>query len=76
VKIATHELTIDPARCHGLENCRACERIMPGLVNHCRHYGRLLLGEWALRENSAKLSALAVACEPRAIMWRPVDSHL
>lgn len=69
----THELTIDLGRCYGLENCRECEKIMPGLVNHCRHYGRLLLGEWALRENSGRLSALAVACKARAIMVRPVE---
>ena len=70
--IPTHELTINQARCHGLANCRECEKIMPGLVNHCHHYGRLLLGEWAPREQSAKLSALAVACEARAIMVRPI----
>lgn len=57
----THQLTIDQSRCHGLDNCRTCERIMPGLVDHCRDHGRLLLGEWALGDHSEKLSAVIVA---------------
>ena len=66
-----HILTIDTSRCHGLQNCRACERIMPCLVDYCATYGRVLIGEWALRERSAEISALAVACDARAIMVRP-----
>ena len=49
-----HQLTIDQSRCHGLDNCRACERIMPGLVDHCLLHGRLLINEWAMRDNSDK----------------------
>ena len=67
-----HELTIDPAKCHGLANCRECEKIMPGLLDHCRDHGRLLLGEWALRDYSTQLSAVTVACTARAIMVRPI----
>lgn len=67
----THILTIDQKRCHGLANCRACERIMPGLVDYCATHGRLMIGEWALREKSATISALATACESRAIMVKP-----
>lgn len=57
-----------------MENCRACGKIIPGLVDHCRRHGRLLINEWAMREHSAKVSAVIVACEARAIMVRPVDT--
>lgn len=67
----THILTIDQKKCHGLANCRACERITPGLVDYCATHGRVLIGDWALRERSAVISALAVACDARAIMVRP-----
>lgn len=67
----THVLTIDQKKCYGLQNCRACERIMPGLVDYCATHGRVLLGDWALREKSPVISQLAVACDARAIMVRP-----
>lgn len=71
--MTTHEITINPDRCHGTHICPACEVILPGLVKHCEEHGRLLLGEWALREKSPVISRLLVACPSRAIMVRPVE---
>jgi hypothetical protein len=68
----THQLTIDQSRCHGLENCKACERIAPGLVAYCADNGHVLIGEWAMVEKSAMISRLVVFCSARAIVVRPV----
>jgi len=71
-----HRLTIDLDRCHGLINCRACERVAPGLVAYVKKHGEILIGRWALLENSTTISRLAVACKPKAIMVKPVEgSH-
>ena len=67
-----HLLTIDPTRCYGLTNCRACEIIMPGLVGHCLDHGELIIEEWAMQANSARISQVLAGCVPRAIMVRPV----
>jgi hypothetical protein len=68
-----HQLTIAQKNCHGLVNCRACEIVAPGLVNHCANYGRLILGDWAMQDYSAKISALVTACPARAIMIKPIN---
>ena len=43
---------------------------MPCLVDYCATHGQVLIGTWALRERSAEISAMAVACDARAIMGR------
>ena len=68
----THRITIDVARCYGLDNCRACERIMPGLVGHCLLHGELDIEEWAMVANSSRISQVLAACVPMAIFLRPV----
>lgn len=71
-KAITHHLTIDQSRCPGKHLCHACEIIAPGLVDYCAQYGKVLIGPWALRDKSEVISKLAVACDARAIMVRPV----
>jgi len=73
-KISTHQLTVDQSRCHGLDNCRACELVAPGLVAYVKKHGKILIGRWALIEKSATISQLADACKSKAIMVKPVES--
>jgi hypothetical protein len=68
-----HQLTIDKKRCPGVGICKECEMIIPGLVDYCSLNGRVLIGDWAIRENSGTISQLVVACKKRAIMVKPVD---
>jgi len=68
-----HQLTIDQSRCHGLDNCRACERVAPGLVAYVKKHGEILIGRWALIEKSPVISKLAIICPSRAIMVKPVE---
>ena len=67
-----HELTIDQTRCHGKEICHACEQIAPGILAYIQKNKKILISPWALRENSRKISQLAVACRQRAIMLKPI----
>ena len=68
-----HQLTIDQSRCYGLENCRDCERVAPGLVPYVKKHGKILIGRWAIIEKSPVISKLAITCQARAIMVKPVE---
>jgi hypothetical protein len=70
-----HQLTIDPSACRGITLCHACEALMPGLVNHCKHYGNLLISHENTAVNSSRISRLISECPDRAIMMQPLTGQ-
>lgn len=68
-----HQLTVDRNRCRGVHLCHQCEVLQPGLVQACERQGRIIIQEWAAREQGQDISALARCCPDRAIMIQSVE---
>ena len=68
-----HQLTIDQGKCHGTANCRACEILVPGLVDYCKRHKRLMISHPSTYAHTSTISSLVATCPARAIQVKPLE---